>query len=108
MGRCAAAGERWRERCEARQGNMPPNVLVDYLLKAGIGRARFGQLERAERLLANALRIAEEAGLHEFTFRIERIKAGLRDCGEAAAEPVVQSEAVREVSAALAHLAGTT
>ena len=98
--------ERWRERCEARQENMPPNVLVDYLLKAGIGRARFGQLERAERLLANALRIAEEAGLHEFTFRIERIKTGLRDCGEAAAEPVVQTDAVREVSTALAHLAG--
>jgi len=24
---------------------MPPNILVDYLLKAGIGRARFGQLD---------------------------------------------------------------
>jgi len=53
------------------------NMLVDYMLKAGIGRARFGQLDRAERLLASALRIADEAGLHEFTFRIERIQAGL-------------------------------
>src|SRR3989442_11363101 len=25
--------------------NMPPNILVDYLLKASIGRARFGQFE---------------------------------------------------------------
>jgi len=105
--------ERWREQCDARRDSMPPNVLVDYMLKAGIGRARFGQVDRAERLLASALRIAEEAGLHEFTFRIERIKAGLRDSCQSpneglaeAAEPVVQSRAVREVSVALEHLAG--
>src|SRR5206468_169408 len=36
--------ERWREQCDARRESMPPNVLVDYILKAGIGRARFGQL----------------------------------------------------------------
>ena len=109
--------ERWREQCDARRENMPPNILVDYMLKAGIGRARFGQLERAERLLADALRIADEANLHEFTFRIERIKAGLRDNCSApsqgpaeAAEPVVQvqSDAIREVSTALAHLVGAT
>src|SRR6266566_2696087 len=75
-------------------------------LKAGIGRARFGQLDRAERLLASALRIADEAGLHEFTFRIERIQAGLRDCdcAEPAAESALGSEAVKEVSASLAEL----
>ena len=107
--------ERWREQCDARRDSMPPNVLVDYMLKAGIGRARFGQFDRAERLLASALRIADEAGLHEFTFRIERIQAGLRDSCQSpnerpaeAAEPVVQSEAVREVSVGLAHLAGAT
>ncbi len=100
--------ERWREQCDARRDSMPPNILVDYMLKAGIGRARFGQVDRAERLLTSALQIADQAGLHEFTFRIERIKAGLRDCREAAAEPVVQSEAVREVSTALAHLAGSS
>src|SRR6266853_135136 len=70
--------ERWRERCDARRAELPPNILVDYMLKAGIGRARFGQLDRGERLLADALRIADQAALHEFTFRIERIKAGLR------------------------------
>jgi tetratricopeptide (TPR) repeat protein len=107
--------ERWREQCDARRESMPPNILVDYVLKAGIGRARFGQLDRAERLLADALRIADQAGLHEFTFRIERIKAGLRDCRRApneepaeVAKAVVQPKAVREVSAALAHLAGAT
>jgi tetratricopeptide (TPR) repeat protein len=103
--------ERWRERCEARQEGMPPNILTDFMLKAGIGRARFGQFDRADKLLGTALGIAEQAGLHEFAFRIERIKNGLRDCGqgceappEAAAEPEFPNEAVREVSAALAHL----
>src|SRR6266705_1311230 len=98
--------ERWREQCDARRENMPPNILVDYMFKAGIGRARFGQLDRAERLLTSALRIADEAGLHEFTFRIERIQAGLRDCAcpERAAESDFRNDAVREVSAALAHL----
>src|SRR5437867_10884679 len=98
--------ERWREQGDARRESMPPNILVDFLLKSGIGRARFGQLDRAERLLASALRIADEAGLHEFTFRIERIQAGLRDCdcAEQAAESALRNEAVREVSASLAHL----
>jgi len=98
--------ERWREQCDARRESMPPNILVDYMLKAAIGRARFGQLDRAERLLASALRIADEAGLHEFTFRIERIQAGLRDCdcSETAAESDFRNDAVREVSAALAQL----
>src|SRR3989475_12835309 len=27
--------ERWREQCDARRDNMPPNILVDYMLKAG-------------------------------------------------------------------------
>jgi tetratricopeptide (TPR) repeat protein len=98
--------ERWREQCDARREAMAPNILADFLLKAGIGRARFGQVERADRLLTTALKIADAAGLHEFTFRIERIKAGLRDCDclEAAAESDFRTEAVREVSAALAHL----
>src|SRR5437870_4968782 len=98
--------ERWREQCDARRESMPPNMLVDFMLKAGIGRARFGQLDRAERLLASALRIADEAGLHEFTFRIERIQAGLRDCdcAEPAAQSALGSEAVKEVSASLAEL----
>ena len=102
--------ERWRERCEARRKTMPPNILADFALKSGIGRARFGQYERAETLLATALSVAEAAGLHEFVFRVERIRAGLRGCQTCdrprtvAAEPESQSAGVREVSAALAHL----
>jgi tetratricopeptide (TPR) repeat protein len=102
--------ERWREQCDARREHMPPNILADFYLKAGIGRARFGQFDRAEVLLDTALRVARDAGLHELVFRIERITSGLRDCLEACAplqataEPRCYSVAVREVSAALAHL----
>jgi len=101
--------ERWRERCEARRQDMPPNILVDFLLKAGIGRARFGQFDRADDLLTTALRTAEQAGLHEFVFRVERIRNGLHDCEGActpiaAAEPESGNEALREVSRGLALL----
>jgi hypothetical protein len=61
--------------------------------------------------LAGALKFAEDAGLHEFVFKIERIINGLHGCEEAIvatsyadAEPVTQSEAVRGVSASLAQL----
>ena len=104
--------ERWRDRCATRSEKMPPNVLADFYLKTGIGRARFGHFDRAEVLLRTALTIAEDAGLHELVFRIERINSGLRDCREVCdtpsltiAEPGSESAAVREVSAALAYLA---
>jgi len=104
--------ERWRDRCAARRQKMPRNVLADFYLKAGIGRARFGHFDRADVLLRTALKIAEDAGLHELAFRIERISSGLRDCLEVCetpsrtvAEPGSQSAAVSEVSAALAYLA---
>src|SRR5438046_9124591 len=70
---------RWRERCEARVADMPPNILADFYLKHGIGQARFGQYRRAEALMEEALRVATAAGLHESEFRIERIKNGLRE-----------------------------
>jgi hypothetical protein len=90
---------------------MPPNILVDFTLKTGIGLARFGQIDRSEALLGVALGMAERARLHEFVFRIERVKGGLRACTEpleaaqqAAAAPEWQQEAIREVSAQLAEL----
>ncbi len=104
---------RWRERCDARVADMPPNIRADFYLKQGIGQARFRQFKKAEGLMQQALEIASSAGLHEFEFRIERIKNGLRDCeslvqGEqtAAAEPVFDTAELREVSASLAQLVG--
>jgi tetratricopeptide (TPR) repeat protein len=104
--------ERWRTRCKEAVPNMPPNILADYCLKAGIGEARFGRFQRAARLMEKGLQIAENAGIHEFVFKVERIKNGLSACEEALgatshadAEPVTQSETVREVSASLAQVA---
>jgi tetratricopeptide (TPR) repeat protein len=103
---------RWRERCEERLADMPPNIRADFCLKQGIGQARFGQFRRAETMMKEALEIAGAAGLHEFEFRIERILAGLGDCQQAianesqAAEPVVQTAELREVSESLAQLGG--
>jgi hypothetical protein len=103
--------ERWRQEAEAGAADMPPNVAADFSLKAGIGYARFGNYRKARQVLDQALAVASAHGLHEFEFRIERIKAGLGDCEEAArvglqatAEPVLQTEALREVSASLALL----
>jgi len=103
--------ERWRERCEAEMEDMLPNICADFHLKLGIGRARFGQFDRAELALDTALQIAEGTGLHELVFRIERIKTGLRDCQHEltlssgpGAEPLLQTEAVRDVSASVLQM----
>jgi tetratricopeptide (TPR) repeat protein len=102
--------ERRRQECDARVADMPPNVLTDYCLKAGIGMARFGNCTKAKALLSEALAIASRHGLHEFEFRIERIRDNLTTtCEEGVAEeatPAVEhSQAVREVSASLAAMA---
>ena len=103
---------RWRERCEERVTDMPPNILADFYLKQGIGQARFGRLRRAEALLRQALQLATAAGLHELEFRIERIAGGLRDCEQAIAQesqltiaPMLETAELREVSESLAQLA---
>ena len=104
------AFERRRQECDARVADMPPNVLTDYCLKAGIGMARFGNCAKAKALLSEALAIASRHGLHEFEFRIERIRDNVSEtCDEGvpedAAEAVEHNQAVREVSASLAAMA---
>ncbi|HXM37702.1 MAG TPA: hypothetical protein VN908_03465 [Gemmatimonadales bacterium] len=99
--------ERWRERCLEHLEEMAPNVRADYYLKIGIGLARFGSCAKAKTHVRRALEIASTHGLHELVFRIERIAHGLRECEApehaegAPAEPVLWSEALREVSASL-------
>lgn len=102
---------RWSEQCDERVADLPPNIQADFYLKQGIGHARFGNFRRAETLMEKAMEVASAGGLHEFEFLIERIQGGLRDCektlpveAQAGAEPVVQTAALREVSASLAQL----
>jgi len=94
---------------------MPPNILADFYLKAGIGSARFGKFRKAQSQLSEALNVATKSGLHELVFRIERIMAGLRDCAtecetkpHTGAEPAISTEALQEVSASLARLDSVT
>ena len=102
---------RWRERCEEHLPDMPPNILADFYLKQGIGQARFARFRRADELMQRALEVAGAAALHEFEFRIERIRGGLADCERVlaveaqAAEPVMQTDELREVSESLVQLA---
>lgn len=104
--------ERCRATCAAERTQMSPNILTDYLLKLGIGLARFGQFERAALELTEALEVARTHGLHEFEFRIERIRAGLHDCvaldvaeHDAEVEPAASGSELDAVRTALAALA---
>jgi tetratricopeptide (TPR) repeat protein len=101
--------QRLRAQCGSRIDEMPPNILADFYLKAGIGSARFGDWRKASALITEALSIARKNGLHELEFRAERIMAGLHDCEtelavkeDPGAEPAVASEALQTVSASLA------
>lgn len=91
---------------------MPPNILADFYLKQGIGQARFGRFRRADDLMKRAFEVASASGLHEFEFRIERIRGGLKDCEQALAveaetpEATVQTAELRQVSESLAQLVG--
>jgi len=102
--------ERWRGRVLDHFEAALPNIRVDYYLKVGIGLARFGNFEKAEAQMQQALEIASAHELHEFVFRIERIRSGLRECEalanveSTATEPAQWTEQLREVSASLAAL----
>ncbi|HEV2672750.1 MAG TPA: tetratricopeptide repeat protein [Gemmatimonadales bacterium] len=99
--------ERLREECLTNLDAMPPNVRADYYFKVGVGLARFGNFVKAETNVRHALEIASAHALHELVFRIERIVDGLRICEapdelREPTEPIIQSDALREVRASLA------
>jgi tetratricopeptide (TPR) repeat protein len=102
--------ERMRDDALNNLDQMPANIRADYYLKVGIGLARFGNFAKAQTNLRHALEIATAHDLNEMVFRIERISEGLRECEapddieNAPAEPRLQSDALREVSASLAAL----
>jgi hypothetical protein len=104
------AFERAREMCLDGLSEREPNVRADYYMKVGIGLARFANFKKAEGALRQALEIASAHGLHELTYRTERIMSGLHTCESpdsaelASVEPRLCSEALREVSASLAAL----
>ncbi len=102
--------ERAREECLANLDTMSSNIRADYYLKVGIGLARFGNFTKAQTNLRQALEIATAHDLHEFAFRIERIRDGLHACESpeqvefAGEESALHRDALKEVSASLAAL----
>jgi tetratricopeptide (TPR) repeat protein len=105
--------ERYRTICAKEQAQMSPNILADYLLRLGIGLARFGHFDRGDAELTQALQVAQAHHLHEFEFRIERIRAGLRNCEaldlvehDGAAKPPAPGSKLEAVCAALTSLTG--
>ena len=90
---------------------MSPNILADYHLRLGIGLARFGNFDRADAELTESLKVAKANQLHEFEFRIERIRTGLRSCEaldvaerDQAAKPPAPDSELAAVCAALTSL----
>jgi tetratricopeptide (TPR) repeat protein len=103
--------ERYRTLCGKEQPQMSPNILADYHLRLGIGLARFGNFDRADAELTESLQVAKANQLHEFEFRIERIRAGLRSCEaldvaerDQAANPPAPDSELAAVCAALTSL----
>ncbi len=91
--------ERWRGQCLSLLNRMPPNMIADFHLKAGIGYARFGNFRVADELLTEALTVAAAHDLHELEFRVERIKGGLHECQSLlSAAPVTFKEPTQDLS----------
>ena len=70
---------RWRDEARRREARLTPSMHVDFLLKQGLGDARFGNVERGAQHLDAALALAGKFRLHELTFRIEQAKENLRE-----------------------------
>lgn len=78
------AFERLRMSAEAERGSMPPAMTADFLRKAGMGFARFGQLARSREVLNAGLAFAETHRLNTWYFKIE---AAIRELDAIPQEP---------------------
>jgi tetratricopeptide (TPR) repeat protein len=104
------AFERRRGEGEADRGRMPPSMLADYLYKAGIGLARFGQVTRARDLLLAGQQHAETHHLNAWYFRFEHTIANLAECEHREPDPAVSTDrdhppAIRDVAIGLRDFA---
>jgi tetratricopeptide (TPR) repeat protein len=102
--------ERRRSEADTLRNRMPPSMLADFHLKAGLGLARFGQLGRARDLLLRGQRFSEEHQLNAWYFRFERMLENLDSCEirepELATPTMdITSPAVEEVAVGLREFA---
>ena len=101
---------RYLREAEGRVEDMPPSMAVDFQYQAGVGMARFGQLDRARKSLTMALELAEEHQLNTWYFKVERVMRGLAACADiesdsAGADPRWDTSALREVTSGLREFA---
>lgn len=73
------AFERHRLELRAWGGRLPPRVMVEFLLRAALGLARFGQRSRAWQHFEEARLVAERHGLGEAGGRLAQARARLDD-----------------------------
>lgn len=101
METCSRRGDRfgyarWRDEARRREARLTPSMLVDFHLKQGLADARFGNLERGYAFLQRATDLATKLQLHEFVFRIEKVKNDLREADRL--QPVAPAEVVNDAS----------
>ena len=97
------AFERRRGEADTLRNRMPPSMLADFYLKAGVGLARFGQLGRGRDLLLAGQRFSEEHQLNAWYFRFERFLANLESCE--IREPELATPAIGNISPAVEEVA---
>jgi len=99
---------RWREEARRRESRYLPSMRVDFFLKQGVAERRFGNVARSDALLETALELAQKHKLHEYVFRIERMKDDLRESNRlhpVEAAEVGSDESLDAVRAGLRELA---
>jgi len=102
--------ERHRHELAECASRMPPSMAIDYRYKVGVGFARFGRLARARAAWEEARELAQEHGLNEWYFRLDRMLRYLDGCAacvapHAGAEPTAVPQAVARVAAGLREYA---
>lgn len=84
---------------------MPPSMATDFHYNLGIGWARFGRLARARAALGEAARLAAAHGLHQWSFRVEQVAAGLdaamAECAAVSHQPAAGPPALEPVAAGI-------
>jgi hypothetical protein len=87
------AFERRRQQVKQFSARMTPSMQVDYCYKTAVGLARFEQVDLAVSRAREALSLAEQHGLNEWYFRIERMLDGLQRDAASASEIEAPAEA---------------
>lgn len=102
------AYSRWREDARRREAAFTPSMRVDFYLKQGMAEGRLGNSSKSDEFLSTARELAQQHKLHEYVFRIERMKQDLRAPDRlhpVESAEVMQDQSLEAVRAGLRELA---